>query len=185
MAANPSSAKSLAGGSPRGMQQEDCGAPVGRHPTAVSGSLSAPRLRRYCSPHLHLPRCTVRARIPTAAGPRLPSRGGREWTPEAVPLPMTRLSGLQLVSGHLYRAFLGRRIPSPEKQTVCSSRPHGRGMEAVYARFGTRGQSGESASIAEEVVQQPIGRGLGRLIFLGLGLRRGLGRGLLLSRCVI
>jgi hypothetical protein len=52
---------------------------------------------------------------------------------------MTRLSGLPLVSGHLYRAFLGRRVPHPEKQTVCSSRPHERGMDAFYARFEGRG----------------------------------------------
>ena len=58
---------------------------------------------------------------------RYPWRGVRTWRlfPSAISPAVPR--------------HLGRRVPHPEKQTVCSSRPHGRGMHALYARFGGRG----------------------------------------------
>jgi hypothetical protein len=41
------------------------------------------------------------------------------------------LASAEATRAHLVRRHLRRRDPSPEKQTVCSSRPHGRGMRAL------------------------------------------------------
>ena len=79
-----------------------------------------------CALPLFPPRSNARQIRP---GPSSPGRQ-RVRTPEAGPLSGARLrrAGFR---PPVVRAHLRRRDPSPEKQTVCSSRPHGRGMHAV------------------------------------------------------
>jgi hypothetical protein len=109
-------------------EHEDCGAPKSLRPLRKLGSLSAPRL---CG-DIAAPKPPLLARFRLADGTGSCDRafrpGGWRGTPEAGPLPCRRWSSLLFVSGPVVRRHLRRRVPSPEKQTVCSSRPHGRGM---------------------------------------------------------
>ena len=107
---------------------------VSLHPLRKLGSLSAPRL---CSGILMpMPPCLTSVSARGAKGPTSEltwasqPRRRRVRTPEAGPLA-ERAVPKGGVSAPVVRAHLRRRAPHPKIQTVCSSRPHGRGMGQV------------------------------------------------------
>jgi hypothetical protein len=129
---------------------EDCGAPIGRVLLEIRGASRRPASRSSGATHRRHPKRCGDILGPGAALPVVPRRieatrrrfrpgvfqAGRPANVGPLRLVVTLpaesgLASAEATRAHLVRRHLRRRDPSPEKQTVCSSRPHGRGMRAL------------------------------------------------------
>jgi hypothetical protein len=113
-------------------------APKGRVRPQQMGSLPAPRLAAILQPLAPLTRTALFEQSEaTASG--LPPKACGSRTPEA----RSRYSCRRQQAYPCRSAgFLRRRDPHPEIQTVCSSRPHGRGMSGSLMQRRGAGISG-------------------------------------------
>jgi hypothetical protein len=118
---------------PRGV--EDCGAPSGRDPFFWWAASRRPALAAISSrlPPSYLTQL-AQAKPKGRASPddrRFPRRCVERRPLRLVRYPDGGSGPTELVVGRSVRRHLRRRTPRPKIQTVCSSRPQGRGMEQV------------------------------------------------------